>query len=316
MNRRQQVFVLGVGLLVAIVIGATYIYMGPSEDTGKIRVVASFYPLAFFSDEIGGDKVEVRSLIPYNTEVHSWQPSTADIIALSQADVIVYNGAGLDHWFEEDVLPVLDTRGKIVVETTENLTLMPGSGETDHEGAGEGHGFYDPHTWISPYLAMMQAKKVFDALVSTDPTNAYYYSQRWESLKQRLEGLDEDYSSALANKTRGTIFVTHAAFGYLAERYGFTQEGVIGISADEQPSAGAIAEVVEKMAELDTYAIFIDAVYSDDYAVTLKTELESKTGIEVRILTLSLVLGPSESGDYFGQMEENLNNLKIGLGVS
>lgn len=316
MNQRQKVFVLGLALLVAMIIGATYLFMEPSPETGKVKVVASFYPLAYFSEEIGGDHVEVRSLIPYNTEVHSWQPSVADIIALSEADVIVYNGAGLDHWFEDDILPVLDTKGKIVVETAENLTLISGSGDPDHGGAGEAHGPYDPHTWISPFLAELQAEGIYDALVSMDPANAGYYAQRWQSLKHRLEGLDASYSGELANRTKDTIFVTHAAYGYLAARYGFTQEGVIGISADQQPSIEAIASLVDDMLEHDTYVIFVDPVYSEDYASTLKAELETRTGHEVQILRLSLVLGPANGEDYFGQMEANLNNLKIGLGVS
>jgi zinc transport system substrate-binding protein len=316
MNRKQQAFLLALSLMVVIFVGVTYWFMEPSQDTGKVRVVASFYPLVYFSEEIGGSHVDVRSLTPYNAEVHSWQPSVEDIIALSEADIIAYNGAGLDHWFEEDMLPVLDTRGKVLVETSENLTLITSSGDPYHEGESEDGGHYDPHTWLSPYLAKQQAQAIFNSLVMADPANADYYSERWHALAQRFEELDVAYFHGLANRSRDTIFVTHAAFGYLAERYGFAQEGVIGISADEQPSIESIASLVESMIEHDTYAVFVDAVYSDEYALALKTELESRTGQEVLILELSLVLGPVDGKDYFGQMGTNLNSLKIGLGVT
>jgi len=308
-NRRQQVFLLGLALLVALIAGATYMFMAPAQITGKIQLVASFYPLAYFSEEIGGDKVEVRTLIPYNTEVHSWQPSTADIMALADADIVVYNGADLDQWFQEDILPALNISGKIVVEAAANLTLITASGDTDEPGP------YDPHTWISPHLAEGEALSIYNALVQKDPANAAYYNQRWQSLKERLEGLDASYTSGLANKTRGTIFVTHAAFGYLAYRYNFTQEGVIGISADQEPSAEGIAALVEQMVEHNTFFVFVDPVYSDQYALILKNELEARTGHQVQILELSLILGPLSGEDYIAQSEANLNNLKIGLGV-
>lgn len=309
MNGRQRVFVLCIVLLLAIVTIVTYQLTAPPPTSGKIRVVASFYPLAFFSEEIGGELVEVMSLIPDNTEVHSWQPSTSDILALSDADIIVYNGAGLDHWFEDEILPALNVTNKIVVETTANLALIPGPG--GH--GGEDHGQYDPHTWLSPYLAEEQAKRIYDALVSRDPAHASYYAQRWESLRLRFEGLDASYAAGLSNRTKGTIFVTHAAFEYLAERYNFTQKGVLGISADEQPSVAAMAGLVDDMMAYGTYVVFVDPVYSDQYAQTLKAELEDRTGHAVQVLDLYLALGPMGGRDYFGQMEANLDNLKIGL---
>lgn len=313
MNRRQQIFVLGLVLLVTVAIGATYIYMEPSKDTGKIQVVASFYPLAYFSGEIGGDYVQVLSLIPFGAEAHTWQPSTSAILEASRADILVYSGAGIDNWFEEDIVPVINVTGKTIVKTTKNLTLIANQDIDDDEGPPAQ---FDTHTWLSPYMAKQEAQKIFDALVARDPSHANYYTERWNSLKLKFESLDYAFMTGLANKTKTTIFVTHAAFGYLADRYNFTQEAVIGESADEEPSATAIAELVNKMIEQGIYYVYLDPFYPDSYAQTIKSELVSKTGQNVQLLTLSHITGPIDGKNYFEQLQDNLNNLKIGLGVS
>ena len=123
----------------------------------------------------------------------------------------------------------------MVVETTANLSLIAGSEDEHEHGAADEHehGEYDPHTWISPALAKQQAQKIYDAFVQVDPSHSGYYAQRWASLSAKFESMDQEYSLNLSAKTKSIIFVTHGAFGYLADRYGFEQVSVIGISADE-----------------------------------------------------------------------------------
>jgi zinc transport system substrate-binding protein len=319
--RHERVLVVAVVIAAIVMAGAVYaMSQTPSAETGSIKVVAAFYPLAYFASEIGGEYASVTSLIPYNTEAHSWQPSTYNILAASDADILIYNGAGLDPWFEEDVLTALNVTGKIVVETTANLSLLPGSeGDHEHDSAevqdAHDHGAYDPHTWISPPLAKQQAQKIYDAFVQADPSHSGYYAQRWASLSAKFDSMDQAYSLNLSSKTKSIIFVTHGAFGYLADRYGFEQVSVIGISADEQPSASALAGIVDMMIEHETYFVFLDPVYTDSYADTLKVELESRTNQTVTVSNLYLMLGPVDGMDYFDQMEANLLNLKLGLGV-
>jgi len=313
MNRRQQIFVITTIIIILITASATvfYAFQNNTEDN-KLKVVASFYPLVVFTQEIGGEKVTVKQLIPDNTEVHNWQPSSADLLAVEDADVIVYNGASLDHWFEDDILPVIDSSGKVIVETTKGIQLLETGQETDepeHEHAGN----YDPHTWLSPFIAKQQAQNIYEALLRKDPNNEGYYSERWQNLKARFEELDNDYMTGLSTKGKDEIFVSHSAFGYLADRYDFDQHGVIGISADEQPSTQVYTNIVEMMIEHEIYVMYVDPVYADEYAQTLKNELQRLSGQNVQILELYLMLGKMNSLDYFGQQEKNLENLKIGL---
>jgi zinc transport system substrate-binding protein len=315
MNKRQKLFVLtSIIIVLTAMVAAAYYSNLQKTEVDKLKVVASFYPLAFFAQEIGGEKVAVKQLIPDNTEVHNWQPSFADILAVDEADVIIYNGASLDHWFEDDILPVIDSNNKIIVETTAGIQLLETAQETDeHEHEHEHEGFYDPHTWVSPFIAKQQAQKIYEALIQKDTEQESYYSERWQNLKTRLEELDTSYLTGLSSKSKEDVFVAHSAFGYLADRYGFKQHGVIGISADEQPSASVYVNLVEMMIEHETYVIYVDPVYSDESAQTLKSELKRLSGQNVQILRLYFMLGTIDGLDYFGQQEKNLENLKIGL---
>uniref|UniRef100_A0A7C3FCP8 Zinc ABC transporter substrate-binding protein n=1 Tax=Candidatus Methanomethylicus mesodigestus TaxID=1867258 RepID=A0A7C3FCP8_9CREN len=315
MRRRQAIFLSSVIIAIAALGALSYgISYAPNNARDKISIITTFYPLAFYAEAIGGDRVSVKALIPYNSEVHSWQPSASDIAKANDADILIYNGAGLDHWFEEDILPLINTTRTIVVEATEGITLHEAS-EGGDEGDAHDHGQYDPHTWVSPHLALQQAQKVYEALLLKDPANSAYYGQRWQELKERFENLDSRYQSELSDRTKNMIFVAHAAFGYLAERYGFEQHGVIGISADQQPSITALTNLVTLMSTHNVYVVFTDPVYSDQYAQVLKIDLERISGHEVQVLKLYLMLGPIDDKDYIGQMEANLNSLKTGLGA-
>lgn len=288
-------------IVVIVIVAVSFWHSANLGEVGKLNVVATFYPLAYFAEEIGGEYVSVLQLIPHNTEVHSWQPSVSGIVAVDEADIVIYNGANLDNWFETDILPSINQGNKIIVDSTEGVELL------------EADGLLDPHTWISPFVAKQQAQKIHLALVQKDPEHKQYYDQRWQDLKARFEQLDNDYVTGLSHVQKDVIFVTHAAFGYLAARYGFEQYGVIGLSADEQPSTSVIADLVNMMLKYETYVVYVDPVYSDEYAQTLKDTLESKTGQAVHILNLYVMLGPVEDMGYFEQQESNLNNLKLGL---
>jgi zinc transport system substrate-binding protein len=282
-----------------------------STPSPKVKVLATFYPLAYMAGEIGGDRVSVRTLIPYNTEVHSWQPSTSDMIAVSEADVVVLNGGGLDWWMGE-IFNSINMSGKLVVDTSQGLELLPLGG--GHEGSlAEGRGDYDPHIWLSPYMAVRQAERIFSALVEKDPSGMKYYQERFEALKEHLEDLDERYQKELANKTKEVIIVAHEAYGYLAARYGFRQQGIIGISADQQPSTQTLRDLVDMMTENKIRVIYLDPAYSASYVMALKSEVEARTGWYVQVMKLYLALGPADGKDYLGQLEANLEALRVGL---
>lgn len=305
-NAKQAAFLAAVAMAFAGLIAAAALQDGTGEGDGRVTVVASFYPLGYMAESIGGDRVEVLTLVPANQEVHGWQPSTSDILAAGRAEVLLYNGAGLDPWFEDDILASVGDDGRVVVRTTDGLDLLPADDDHDHGG-------HDPHTWLSPRAARHQARAVYEALVEADPGSGDAYLVGWEALDERLGELDSSYRAVMANATSRTLVVSHEAYGYIAGDYGLEQRGAIGISADEQPSAAAIADLVELMSSEGILSVYVDPVLSDDYARTLEREVEEATGEDVSVLRLYVLTGPVDGRDLMEQMEANLRNLERGL---
>lgn len=313
MNYKQKSLVIGAILTVAILFVIASTFPTTIFPTDKLRVVATFYPLAFFTQEIGGEHVKVTQLVPSNTEIHNWEPSAQDIAAAETADIIVYNGGGIDHWMEAEILPALTkTKTRINIDTTNGLVLLKVK-EIEESVDANNHGVYDPHTWLSPNMAKLQAEKIYEALVQQDPSHEIYYTNNWLKLKTSLEQIDANYTTTFFTKQKSTIFVSHEAFGYLADRYNFTQQGLIGLSADQQPSAATIANIIDLMLKYETYVIYVDPIYSQEYARTLKNELETQTGQAITILRLYIATGPVDGKNYLQQQLINLENLKIGL---
>lgn len=291
-------------------IGAAYLARTQPQSSGKLVVVASFYPLVYMAESIGGDYVKVTTLIQPGIEPHSWQPSAGDLVECSDADIIIYNGAGLDNWLQDDILPSIESTGKLIVDATQRVTLWRNVQQSEIQE----HGVYDPHTWVSPHEARQQAEAIYKALLQRDPSHADYYTARWNTLLTKLNTLDTTYQTQLQNKTRDTIFVTHDAFGYVARCYGFEQKSIVGISADAQPSTETLVQIINLMQQKDTYTFYIEPGYSDIYVQTVKTELQAKTGKTIQILELYHMNGPKDGLDYLEQMEKNLQSLRMGMG--
>lgn len=328
MNKNQKAFLVTL-LLTTLILFSFIIYTTTTTHTqtvtNKLKIVTSFYPLTYLTQQLGGDHVEITQLIPNNAEIHNWEPSISHIMAAEDADIIFYNGADADQWIEEDILPALtNSNNRIITKTTTNLTLITNTKQT-HEPKQEqqqyhqhNHGLYDPHTWISPYMAKQQAENIYNTLITADPEHENYYTKKWNNLKQQLEQLDNTYLNTLSNNntnTKNILFVSHEAYGYLANRYNFTQHGVIGLSADQQPSVTTISNLINDMKKHQIYILYFDPVYSDKYVQTIKNDVQTQTEQTVTLLKLYLMLGPTDGLDYIEQMQTNLTNLQTGLEI-
>lgn len=298
-----------------------------TTSTAVLAVYASFYPVYDFVQKIGGDRVEVRCLVPAGTEPHDWEPATTDIRALADADVLVYHGAGMEHW-ADDVLASLGNDQLVATEASRGIELRElGEGEGDAHGhaegeadahghAGEGAGGdgdadaagVDPHVWLAPLKAKEELANIRDGLKRADPDGASAYDANYETWAAALDGLDEEYRERLAGVSSRTIVVSHEAYGYLCDAYDLVQEAIAGIEADGEPDARRMAEIADFARKHDVRVIFSEELVSPKVAQAIATEAGA------RVEQLNPLEGLTDEQlaageDYLSVMRDNLAKL-------
>lgn len=283
------------------------------EGAKKIKVVATMYPVYEFVKQVGGDKVDVVMLIPPGAEPHDWEPTAKDVIQIKDAKIFAYHGIGLE---PVEKLLTKDVLGNALpLEITKDVTKLPAGQEEEEEEHGHGHGEdhkYDPHTWLDPVSVQQEVNTIAQALASVDEKNAEVYKKNAETYNKKLADLDEKYKKTLTGMTNKEIVTSHKAFAYLANRYGFKQLGIMGISPDAEPTPDKMAKITEFCREHKVKYIFFETLTSPKLAQTLAKE----TGAQLLVLNPieSLTEQETKEGkDYIAIMNENLINLEKAL---
>ncbi len=273
---------------------------GAAEE-GKLSAVTSFYTLYDFARKIGGEHANVTNLIPSGVEPHDWTPKIRDMTRMSQADLLIYNGAGFEGWIGDVLDSLPDRARRVTLEASDGIDLIR---------TGTGRQTVDPHTWVSPRSAIVMARNIRDGFVKADPANRSDYEANFQKLAGRLEQLDEEYKQALApaNLTAQEIVVTHRSFGYLCRDYGLEQISMMGYSPDAEPTAQDLRKISAFIKQHQVKAVFYEELVSDRLAKMLANDLN------VELLVLNPLEGltteEADSGqDYVSVMQSNLQSL-------
>lgn len=300
------------GLIAAIiVIGSLVFFLERNTKTAtpqsdhaekKIRVVASFYPLYFFSQKIGGDRAEVVNITPAGAEPHDFEPTAGDIAMMERAQLIILNGGGLEAW------------GDRVLENNNAHTtvVIAGEGLTTQQIVEDGETMTDPHVWLSPVLAQHMVERIEQGFINVDPDNAAYYKMNARTLLDTLSALDTAYRDGLRACASKDIVTSHAAFGYLAAAYGLNQVSIAGLSPDAEPSPKQLADIAQFATSHRVRYIFFESLVSPKLSQTIAREVGAQT------LTLDPIEGLSDDDsaagkDYVTLMRDNLAHLTIAL---
>jgi zinc transport system substrate-binding protein len=295
-------------------------------DDGRVDVVASFYPMEFLAEEIGGEHVDVTPLTSPGVEPHDLELTPKQVGQLGDADLVVYL-KGLQPAVDE---AVEQTEVEHVAEATSYTSLEKHGGHEGHdhgverggeehgheEGGGhEGHdhateGGGDPHVWLDPVRYAEVAEGVGKQLAKADPSHEKAYRENTERLVDRLATLDGEFRTGLQDRKTDTFVTTHAAFGYLADRYGLHEESISGVDpASGSISAAHIKNLHEIVKEDDVSTVFFPSRASDEAAETLAQDLGLRTGVLSSLETVD----DSGDQDYFSVMHQNLQALRTAL---
>ncbi|WP_435736301.1 metal ABC transporter substrate-binding protein [Cellulosimicrobium sp. PMB13] len=310
--------VLAATALVAACSSGTGETGGAAED-GRVQVLASFYPLQYVAEQVGGDLVSVANLTPPAAEPHDLELAPAQVRAIGDADLVVYQ-SGFQAAVDEGVV---QRDPEHVVDATEaaHLEEHPGSGTSDHhedghEGEsaeehaddGHDHGALDPHFWLDPTRLAAVGDQVAAELSAIDPEHADEYEANAAALTADLDALDAQYADALAACAGATLVTSHEAFGYLAERYDLVQVGISGIDPEAEPSPARLREVGEVVRDNGVTTLFFETLTSPKVTQTLADDLGVGTAVLDPLEGLA-----DDTTDYRGVMESNLEALTSGL---
>jgi len=276
-----------------------------NHDDGRLQVVAAFYPVQEAAQRVGGKLVDVTNLTAPGVEPHDLELTPDQVEAIATADVVLYLGEG----FQPAVGDAVSDAQGITVDL---LSVMPTAEPPPGSEAGL---TVDPHVWLDPVLYEKMIEEVEAAFAKADPSNAPTYASNARAFSTQVSELDAAYRSGLASCQRRTIVTNHAAFGYLASRYGLTQEAISGLSPDAEPSAQRLADLASLVTREGITTIFTEDLVSPKVAQTLADEVGVKTAV---LHTLEGLTDQEIAAgqDYLSQMRENLSTLEAALGCS
>ncbi len=267
----------------------------------KLKAVASFYIPYELTKNVGGDRIEVKNLVPAGASAHDYEPTPADIKAVEEAQVFVYHGASMDDAWVKKLLSVVRNRERIVIiEATKGLPLRKAE-EEEFE--------YDPHVWLDPVLAKEMIKQIRDGLTVADRSSVY--SENAKQYTAKLDALDATIREGLQSCRLRDLIVSHRFMDYFAARYNLRAHALSGLEPSE-PTPQRLAELIRLGREKGIKYIFAEKLDALKALEVLARELGA------RILPLSSIEGLTEEEERAGKtylvlMEENLKNLRIGL---
>ena len=274
---------------------------GTAASDRAVSVVAAFYPLEYAARAVGGDAVDVVSLTPPGVEPHDLELSAQQVAQIAEADLVLYV-PGFQPAVDEAVQQQAADRA---VDVTAGLTLLAGE---EHADDTHDHGAGDPHVWLDPANMAVIGTAISDRLAGLSPTAADAIGTRASDFATRMTDLDAEFTAGLADCAVRDLVVSHEAFGYLADAYGFTQVGISGLSPEAEPSPARLKEVADLVSANGVSTIYYETLVDPKVAQTVADE----TGAATAVLDPLEGLAPDASGDYLSVMRTNLATLQAG----
>ena len=280
----------------------------PAHAQEKLRVLATFSILGDFVKSVGGDRVEVTTLVGPNSDAHVYSPAPADAKKVAAAKVVITNGLGFEGWMAR----LVRASGSKAVPVVATKGIKPRK-QAAH-GHSHGHDDTDPHAWQSVTNAKIYVANILAALVAADPAGKAAYEANAKAYLEKLDALDKEVREAVATipQERRRIITSHDAFGYFQAAYGIEFIAPLGVSTESEPSARDIAGIITQVKSAKIPAVFLENI-SDPRLIR---RISAETGAKVGGIIYSDSL-TDEKGDaptYIDMVRHNIRALTRALG--
>ncbi|QIB33282.1 metal ABC transporter substrate-binding protein [Ancylobacter pratisalsi] len=293
----------------------------------KVPVVATFSILGDLVKEVGGNRVEVATLVGPNGDAHVFQPAPADAKKIANAKVVFVNGLGFEGWIDR-LVKSSGTKAKIFV-ASRGVTPREMAEEEDHdahaadahakgeehaaEGHGHDHGGIDPHAWQSIANAKLYVANIRDGLIAADPAGQEVYASNAAAYTARLDALEAEVKAAIAAipADRRRIITSHDAFGYFGAAYGVEFIAPQSVSTESEASAKDVASIIRQIKAEKIPAVFVENISDPRLVQRIASETGAKIGGELYSDALSDDKGPAST--YIDMMQNNIRELSSAL---
>lgn len=272
------------------------------ENDNKLKVSVTFNALAEFVSAVGKDKVTVSTIIPSGTEPHDFEPKAADIASLSNANVFIYNGLGMESWVSKAITSA-NNKSLVVVTASEGADLIKNTNQDERKE----HGSYDPHLWLSLKGAETEVQNIADGLSKADPVNKDYYTSNAKEYINQLENLYNEYKDKFSDIKNKNFVTGHAAFRYFCKDFHLKQNSVEDVFAEGEPSTKQLTNLVDYCKTHAVTTIFAEKMTSPAIAQTLANEVGAS------VETIYTIEGEEDNLSYLERMKDNCEKIYTSL---
>ncbi|WOV86381.1 zinc ABC transporter substrate-binding protein [Sporosarcina oncorhynchi] len=321
---KKRVVLVSIALVLTLIMGACGNKDEKESSTerkeGVLSVYTTVYPLQYFTEQIGGDYVDVKSIYPAGADEHSFDPTQKDMMALSEADLFFYIGLGLEGFVENAQKTLKGQHVKMVATADSISEERLSDNEHEHEEHEDhddeehhDHGKVDPHVWISPTLSIELARSIKDSLSSEMSEQKETFEKNFDALEDHLLELDQRFQQMADQASSKTFFVSHAAFGYIAKDYGLQQVAIAGLNSQNEPSQKQLANIVKQAKDNQVQFILFEQNVSSKLTEVVRKELGAES-LTLHNLGVRTQEDLNADETYFTLMERNLSVFEKALG--
>ena len=289
------------------------------SEEGKLKLFTTIYPFQFFSERIGGDLIEVESIIPPGADAHSMEVTMKKMMEIAESDAFIYSGTGLES-FADAVVDAINDEDMKVVRAAEDVSFITGYKDEHEEHNEENHDEkeeqnemnVDPHVWLDPMRSVIIAENIRDAFIEIDPANEGEYKKNFDALQKELEQLNTEFQELVNSAETRKFVVSHSAYGYWEDAYGLEQIAISGLSPTDEPSQVELAKIIDTVRENNIKYIFFEPNLTNKIADMVKNETGT-TPLELDNLESISGENIDANEDYFAIMRKNIEALSNAL---
>ncbi|MCM3322939.1 metal ABC transporter solute-binding protein, Zn/Mn family [Cytobacillus kochii] len=295
---------------------------GTTQSSEEVLTVyTTVYPLQYFTERIGGDLVDVKTVYPPGSDEHTYEPSQKDMIKMADSDLFIYLGLGLEG-FVDQAKDILSNEGVKMIAAGEHLAIEnteqhehddhEHEHEHEHDHDGHDHGDVDPHVWIDPVYGQQLAEEIKTQLITALPEHEEEFTANFDQLNEELNKLNDKFTSMVENADKNKFIVSHAAYGYWESRYGLEQISVAGLSTSSEPSQKQLQNIIQTANENTLDTIYFEQNVSSKLTEIVQSEIGAES-LQLHNLAVLTEADINEGENYFTLMERNIDNLEKGL---